>query len=495
MAKIKIVIKDLEQALKTGEFTNFYERIQRDPKCLKQRFGDIGKTLLHFMCAINIDEIKQKQSLTQLDQDDESSSNSEDVEVIKVESDQYREVIETLIDDYALDVNMRDMMGNTPLHYAVMANNESVVDLLLEYEAVDVDNTNRDGVSALNIASTYNYVGLEKKLLAESEQFNEEVIPVGETVKEVQRREKYKIMAIGAIRKLESGTIPSTVEAIESVTYFEDTELKNNFNLLLQDANKSEVLSNMIKMMAVCSVRGTIPEIRRLTLFRQHAELLSRNKNAEPEELVIYEMTLLAIENELGKRFKIICVDAEDTSSLKMFAAEPRGLYTNKNSIFVATKSLSENEVFATIMHESAHFVILQLFQNSAKPYPNDAIGNILRDKYQNVVANTKESMVSIEHGLSNELEETAFKIIENVYIAYTNEKWDEELIVRVPQILGLMGAGKGDAWLKQNVPGLYEYYQQEINPRIFVYLQNVKANTYISDINFEPSTPSIELK
>ncbi len=65
-----------------------------------------------------------------------------------------------------LEVNVQDITGNTPLHYAVVKNQLGVVCSLLEYGSVDVNIQNQVGQTALHYAVQNNNMVIVKKLLA-----------------------------------------------------------------------------------------------------------------------------------------------------------------------------------------------------------------------------------------------------------------------------------------------------------------------------------------
>ncbi|VVC75571.1 hypothetical protein AQUSIP_08610 [Aquicella siphonis] len=487
MAKIKTILREFENALRTNDFSRFLALVREDTKCLRARFGQEQKTLLHYMCSVNIADYKFKQELAESMKSAEGETRAASHEdEFQVNEDTYIRMLDDFISEFdALDLNVRDKNGNTPLHYAVSSGSQALVDVLLSYEDTDPDVENKSGVTPLNLASIKKFTLIEKKLLEETGQaVNEVVIPAGMSVKEYQKMKKQSIISLGSLKPIvKNGSKLDSEHAVESVLYIENEDLKSQFPGILKNCQANPILNTMIKMMGLCAVRGVAPEIRRLTLFGQQSELLEMIPKADTIEAEIYNTALAKIEKELGKRFKIICVDAEDTSSLKLFVPEPRGLYTNKNSVFVATKGLEAVEVLAVIMHESAHFIINQLFQNASQPFPNDAYSNPLREKFAAIVALTKSRLGEMAAAISTDKEHEAYKIIETVYNAYPSSEWAAELIVRVPQILVTMGPKEGQVWLEKNVPELLTYFEKEINPRIMEFMAKLKAQDYLSDV------------
>lgn len=472
MAKIKTILKELTESLKTNDYTKFLDLIRQDPKCLRMKFGTENQTLLHRLCALNIGKINFGKNFTL---EENSSTDDEDPELQDIDEDAYIAMLDALIEEFDADLNIRDKKGNTPLHYAVYSDNERVVKLLLEFEDTEEDAENNAGVSALQIAVSKRFLSIEKLLLdANKQQINEQEIPYGLTIKEHQKHNKKSIIDLGPLTNLTSPH-PTAVEAIESSLYIQDSELRKKFPGQWKELTQIEVLRPMINLLGLCVKRGTVAESRRVTLFKEYQQL--KVKPPEKDFQDIYDEGLKRIEKELGMKFKIICVDAEDVGSLKPFSHEPRGLYTNKNSVFAATKGLEINDVIGLIMHESSHFTMQQLFKNSAKPYPKSE--SVLKLKYGTVVEVTRENLNTMLAAVTNEQEEAAFNVINNVYRVYPTNEWEAELIVRVPEIMGLLGPDAGQTWLQKNTPELYNYYETVVNPAISNYLQDHHFSKY----------------
>lgn len=70
MAKIKTILKELDNALKSNDFTKFLALIRKDPKCLKDRFDKDRITLFHKLCGLDINKLKYDSSYDS-DEEDE----------------------------------------------------------------------------------------------------------------------------------------------------------------------------------------------------------------------------------------------------------------------------------------------------------------------------------------------------------------------------------------------------------------------------------------
>lgn len=463
MAKIKQILKELDNALKENDFTEFLDTIRSDPKCLRIHFEKDSITILHKLCGLDINKIKY---------------DSDDVEEYKIDQNMYLNMLETLIDEFSLDVNVADKHGNTPLHYAVLNGLDNIVDILLDDEDADIEAANHDGLTPLMLAKNLNYKEIEKRLLQRSE-FS--VLLQDQLIKDHQRTRKHSIIALGAMRP-NKPVKPASYEAIESILYFENPELKYKFCGVMETASHNAILSPLIKMMGLSAIRGNLTELRRMTLFKNTADCIQLSK-ATKEDADFYSSALAKIEKELGKRFKIICVDAPELSSIKVLAPGSRGLYTNKNSVFIATKGLETNEALAYILHESSHFIIKQLYNNLGKPFPPGEHFNPLRDVFVEIVNSLEERLDNLP--TESEEDRIASQIIAQVYYGYPKDEWAIELIVRVAQIIALLGE-KGIEWLEKNTPELLAFYVNEVNPKIMLYLQEYKATDYLSDIPHE---------
>lgn len=69
------------------------------------------------------------------------------------------------------------------------------------------------------------------------------------------------------------------------------------------------------------------------------------------------------------------------------------------------------------------------------------------------------------------------------IFKYYGPEAWNQELLVKVPQIIGQLDVEKGLAWLKKNMPDLLDFYINEFNPACDKYIDKIK----IERLKFEP--------
>ncbi|WP_347252649.1 ankyrin repeat domain-containing protein [Legionella sp.] len=482
MAKIKALLRELNKALKTNDYTKFLDLIRSDTKCLRHKFGPENRTLLHHLCAVNVRKINFGGGSLENIESDEEDEKVEKKDEFEIDEDAFIEMLDTFISEFDCDLNVRDKQGNTPLHYATSTDNERVASLLLDFEETIPDLPNSRGNTPLEIAAHNQFSAIEKLLLqASNQQVHNQEIPEGMDIKKFQRANKEAIVDLGPLKPLKSEK-PSAYEAIESTLFIQNEAMRKQFEGVFKVAYESEILRPMLNLMGLCALKGTITQSRRITLFMEYQQLQELKKEASEDDLDLYAFALKQKEKELGKRFKIICVDAPDVGSLKPLAAEPRGLYTHKNSVFAATEGLDLYGVLAVILHESSHFGIDHLFKNSSAPYPKGFDIHQRKERFQKIVQTTKENLTQILSSVSSEEELAAYNAIQTVFTAYPKEEWDIELIVRVPQIIALLGPEKGPQWLQKNTPELLEYYLTVINPAIMGYLAEYDASKYLSD-------------
>lgn len=473
MASIKQVIKELENALKTNNFDEFIRLVKEDTSVLNKPFQKDNIKLLHKLCSINIGQLNQDEK------------DNED-EMYKVTEQSYLTMLEQLLDDIDFNFNVTDAHGDTPLHYAVYTKNKSMVELLLKYEDTNIEQTNKNGNTPLAIAVENKLVEIEKLLLNEANNQIEEVdIPENMSIKEYQRHKKKSIIDLGAMGDV-TNEKQEAYQKVESTLYFENKKQGEEFKGVLKKASNDAVLGPMIAMLGLCAARGTIAENRRLTLFNTMSSLNQMHSESEISKSE-YEEAVEKIQKELGKKFKVICVDADDVTMLRPLVTEARGLYTNNNTIFIATNGLAANDIFATMMHESSHFIINQLFKNTSNPFPPGERNNNLKMAFEKIVKKTKYDLEAMKENI-NIKQDIAYNIIHNVFLKYDKQEWAAELIVRVPQIIAQFGPRKGYQWLEKHTPELLRFYQQEITPKINEYLNEHQASLYISGLQ-QPKT------
>lgn len=478
MTKIKDALKKLDKGFQSGNFDDFFDLLNKNKSLIKAKFSDEGITLLHYLCKNGIHYLQQK-------------SLKEDIEYT-IDKTTYEKTLEKFIDQYEPDLNVQDKNGNTPFHYAVMFDNLEAVNTLLLYESIDIDKENDDSLTPLMIASNQGYKEIELAILEESNQaVNKTEIEKGKTVKEQQKERKTAIISIGSLKKLITEK-PKAYEAIESVMFVENSDLAKTLTGKMQILSDDPLLGPMIAMMGLCAIRGTLTKERRQSLFLQKQSLFQDTTIDKSDSL--YTSAVKQIEKDLGKKFKIICIDALDTTPLQIFSREPRGVYTSKNSVYIATKDADLPEILSYVIHESSHFIMQQLFQNSNNPFPNDVYFNPLRDRMLTIIDIVYNKIYELEKSSNSKEEKMAYGVIAQIYHFYDEKQWAAELIVRVPQIITLLGKDKGHDWLKTNLPDLYSFYAEVINPKIMEYLDQYKVNDYL-DINIPKKQPTLPIK
>jgi hypothetical protein len=129
--------------------------------------------------------------------------------------------------------------------------------------------------------------------------------------------------------------------------------------------------------------------------------------------------------------------------------------------------------------HEFCHVAVIMLFNNGAKPYEksdNESAEKfkILHKKFQDQI---NQGIIVDEDG-----------IIKLVYDNYKQEKWDAELIVRVPHILAHYEEN-GEKILNDNAGDLLIFYNELIIPKLNYFIENsylIRPKKHIEYINLK---------
>jgi hypothetical protein len=149
-----------------------------------------------------------------------------------------------------------------------------------------------------------------------------------------------------------------------------------------------------------------------------------------------------------------------------------------QNKIFIGAK-IDENKLLGIMAHEFCHVAVIMLFNNEAKPYEksdNESAEKfkILHKKFQDQI---NQAIIVDEDG-----------IIKLVYDNYKQEKWDAELIVRVPHILAHYEEN-GEKILNDNAGGLLIFYNELIIPKLNYFIENsylIRPKKHIEYINLK---------
>lgn len=155
------------------------------------------------------------------------------------------------------------------------------------------------------------------------------------------------------------------------------------------------------------------------------------------------------------------------------------GYFSQKTSVFVRTHGRDKYcTIVGTTIHELTHLAMFHLFRNLSKPYPGGVKADALR--FAQIIDVTKEhckrGMLSVRDADAVE----AYRCILSVFEKYSESQRACELIVRVPQVIALLGINNGVRWLRAHVPELWEYYTDFVNPAIRAYLASHHAERFI---------------
>ncbi len=166
-----------------------------------------------------------------------------------------------------------------------------------------------------------------------------------------------------------------------------------------------------------------------------------------------------------------------------------QGLYNHNKSIYLTTANVNLLEIILAIMHEATHYVCLNLFDNLSDPFTADDV-------------NSKEELANIfKHEVAREpylrrYTEDDFKILprfDAITDSYEPDEYLREFIVRVPEVMVLLGPQRGYAWLEKNRPGLLKFFEQHVVSKMKDVLQQHQANLYLdSPINYEPNAKAV---
>ena len=154
---------------------------------------------------------------------------------------------------------------------------------------------------------------------------------------------------------------------------------------------------------------------------------------------------------------------------------------TELDKIFIGAKidENDTNKLIGTVAHELCHLAMQMLFNNQAKPYEKNDNESVEKFKIIN-----KKFLEQILQGII--IDEDG--IIKSVYDNYKQDKWDAELIVRVPHILAHYEES-GEQILNDNCQELFNYYNKEIIPKLNDFVDKsylIRTKKHIEYINLK---------
>lgn len=280
----------------------------------------------------------------------------------------------------------------------------------------------------------------------------------------LKRNEKNDIITQGPVLSLpdlQTGENPTPQQVIASIFYPGDEALKSFYQQKIEEAYTLPVLQPLMQLMALAG------------LGKHDAGL----------------------DNPKHKHFKIIGM--QKGGALFLGNPEANGYYTYKNSAFSlvegAVSDVAHERVnnWGWVMHEAAHFVMHELFKNQCLPYQeNDTASKERMDAIIDEVRGRAKLLLPAYHDHKWNVEWRAvYLATNNVFQSYSPDKYHQELIVKVPELIVRLGGDYGYSWMDHNFPTLTAFYKDHVNPAISRYLQTHKVEAYLALP--EPTHPS----
>jgi len=160
-------------------------------------------------------------------------------------------------------------------------------------------------------------------------------------------------------------------------------------------------------------------------------------------------------------------IDLDPTKS-----SETKGsCYYREGRIYIGAKE--QSKLLSTLAHELTHLAMQVCYDNECNPY--EALDEQKKCAFGKIVAECRDRTGTDE-------------IIKRVFTVYKKESdWPSELIVRVPHILAHYNEKIGKQLLKQQVPELLRFYEQQTQEDLKMFIENpacIKARHEIQHLN-----------
>lgn len=343
---------------------------------------------------------------------------------------------------------IKDRQQNTLLHLAVANHHIHMVAFLMNY--LNANDKNIYNLTPFDLAISNKFEDIALLLLPKVNLQN---------LKDFRKKQKEKIIQNGPISPLPEKNIYTPVEAIESQIYAniaDESALQKFRSFLVKDCESALLLRPLLELMGLASLGKHVA-----------------NKNFKA----------------------IICPDNEYKGF--NFNINAGAFYSGKNTIFLSSSknfieviTLKGDDFlevhYGVFLHEATHFIMKLVFENECNPFfKNDIdamkemqeITKKLQQQFLTVVFCDEDKMT---------LDDFLRHIISSIFSKYKPREFMRELIVKVPEIIGLIGYEKGMKWLKENVPELLNFYENHVNSHIVKYLLKHNAGQYI-ETKFAP--------
>ena len=375
-----------------------------------------------------------------------------------------------LLLDSGANINDRDDNGQTPLHLAINNGNFDFVSILLFRPSSNIDLAIKDMKGLFPIqtvavyAKTYDEYG-------------------GNSVSDLQfvtNKAALKVCSLLHYRNAAGSESLANYLSDDDLNYV--TKHKNFIAQKNADICRAEL--NPIEEL----VRSTITDNRQYNL-QYHQALTATYQNLYAKELIqpILKLATMAslgyhdlASNTKSRQQKLLVrldPDRDEVSHIAIGNKDCYGLYfRNDNTVYVAGKRITVDEVLGTLIHELTHFIVDEIYQNSCNPYKaNDsahkqeftAICNELKSKYCR-----GESM----------------PITLQEIFGYEESEYHGELIVRTAQILAENSTGY--QILSQQAPSLLRYFEHVFLPDCKHHYKKLKEDVFLTSTHLAQTQP-----
>lgn len=430
--------------------------IQAAPRRLQIRFGSETKTLLLHLCAI-------------------VPSSAEESQLIIKALQQFLQY-----DNTASRIYDTDKQGNTVIHLAIKANHLDLLRVLLNSinYLSHFRKVNKQGESPVALARNLwrHDVGalvehhIVAKMLPEEEAGRILTFDDYINIRQQQLISKSSVNH-GPVEISEPGRVISSAIFCENEGVSADIYAHELMKLC-----QNGLIRPILELIALC-IRG------------KHKEdpvqyILSDSGNMESENLALHAdiLAYAKAEKKAEDKLSVFFFDIENMASIFLVKSEDTictGSYFPRNfSISLAIKGSSKEEILQDLVHEFCHCVAHVVYNNKCKPYEfYDS------DDFESIVSELREEFKKRQPDYYDK----AFFTIATVFSAYPEEQQAAELIVRVPEIMTLLGYEAGSAWLQKYTPRLFVYYKDtfivDINRRLS-YLSQENSETGLERIS-----------
>jgi ankyrin repeat protein len=196
--------------------------------------------------------------------------------------------------------------------------------------------------------------------------------------------------------------------------------------------------------------------------------------------------------NPVNKKLKILVTNKNSIHDIVEVETynehnQNRGLFKGKNTIYAAGAGGNLDLALATIFHEMQHFADKQIFGNQY-PYRDSHYEWFNKIKVDLKNKSVKKS-TSLDKPPTTD-DEIIYNRIAYVFNSYDSSQHNGEILVKVPEILGLLGLKDGYKWLQQNEPELLRYYETVFIPECKAYIENTMKKKQAVNEEIFPNTP-----